>query len=139
MSAIMAAMATSSQSVMAKNTFDGIFDNGKFFYTQAYYEPNNAHQYYIEVGVGCNSVPQKWVLTALEESAGFVSSVCTNNDNGCSVPDPYPWNPQNNLDNCLQDVSSKIFYEKSRLNDGKDGAFSDPLPDYYLEGHSVTQ
>jgi len=49
---------------------------GKFFYTEVLYNEFNAQHYYIEAGIGCDSFPQKWVITTEEQTAGYVTSIC---------------------------------------------------------------
>ena len=117
----------------------GFSHRGKFFYTQVNYEPDDTQHYYINVGLGCDGFQQKWTVTALEESAGYVTSICNEGANRCKVPRKFPWgiDAQNPSDECVKDISQAMINEYAYLNDGQESAFIDPIPHYMLQGYSA--
>jgi len=74
------------------------------------------------------------MVSTLEQSAGFATTICSD-ENGCLVPDKYTWVPDGQ---CIKDPTNKMFVEHVYLNDGKNGAFSNPIPDYNIQGYSST-
>lgn len=76
----------------------------------------------------------------MEESAGYVTSLCNKETRLCDVPNKFPWGPSesNPADPCVKNLSQTIIYEHARLNDGKENEFTDPIPNYVLQGYSAT-
>jgi len=56
------------------------------------------------------------------------------------VPNKFTWanpnaDPPTKNDPCVKDeAGTQLFSEKARLNDGKDNAIADPIPEYELQG-----
>jgi len=120
---------------------DGFSHDGKFFYSEVFYELKDTVHYYTQVGLGCDSFKQNWTISTQEESVGYVTSICSDTtQHRCYVPDKFPWgiDQSNPSDACIKDLSQNMISENARLNDGDDGSFVDPIPNYVLQGYSAT-
>lgn len=120
---------------------EGFSHNGRFFYAQINYQQGDSIHYYTNVGLGCNNFSQKWIISTQEESVGYATSVCkAGGQTRCTVPDRFPWGDdiENPSDACITDFSASMIEETAHLNDGADGSFIDPIPEYILQGFSAT-
>lgn len=120
---------------------EGFSHRGKFFYAEVHYELRDTIHYYTDVGLGCGEHPQKWIISTQEESVGYVTSVCkAGGQTRCTVPSRFPWGNDiyNPSDACISDFSATMIEETAHLNDGADGSFIDPVPEYILQGLSAT-
>lgn len=140
---LLTALTSSMFAGLAQATPDpeNFFSSGKFFYTQVYYDPDDTQQYYVNMKLGCDDYPQKWLITTQEESMGYVTSICDVNRK-CDVPNKFPWSSEtkNPADPCIEksELGQDQTNEKAKLNGGADQAFNDPIPDFVLEGYSAT-
>ena len=111
--------------VIKAESADKIPTTGNFFYSEVYYNKDNAQSYYIRQGLGCDNFEQKWLVSTTEEAMGFVTTNCISS---CTVPRKF--NMPNNV--CAQSLGN-FYTEHAFLYDRNNYFYQDRV----LQGFSA--